>query len=145
MSRVLGGSWGGGARFLMSEVPLHPVGHVTTGFFCRKRELFVDNLLVRIHSIMAIISWTDLAPWDFAFPFPGSLTSTFLDSFVDLVQCGWRGDGGWRWYWVGGSWLQQIIFTPSHFLLCYEHSRSTAVLGFQLSKMMRSPPCSLPE
>jgi hypothetical protein len=25
-----------------------------------------------------IIKWTGLAPWKFEFPFPGSLTSTFL-------------------------------------------------------------------
>jgi len=26
-----------------------------------------------------IIRWTGLAPWEFDFPFPGSLTSTFLN------------------------------------------------------------------
>ena len=25
-----------------------------------------------------MMRWSDLAPWQFAFPFPGSLTSTFL-------------------------------------------------------------------
>ena len=25
-----------------------------------------------------MIRWTGLAPWEFVFPFPGSLTSTFL-------------------------------------------------------------------
>ena len=25
-----------------------------------------------------MIKWTGLAPWEFEFPFPGSLTSTFL-------------------------------------------------------------------
>ena len=25
-----------------------------------------------------MVRWTDLAPWEFEFPFPGSLTSTFL-------------------------------------------------------------------
>ena len=43
-----------------------------------KRELFIDNLLVRIHFIIEMIRWTSLAPWDFEFRFPGSLTSTFL-------------------------------------------------------------------
>ena len=38
----------------------------------------VDNLLVRIHFIIVLIRWTGLAPWDFEFPFPGSLTPTFL-------------------------------------------------------------------
>ena len=43
-----------------------------------ERELFIDNLLVRIHFIIVMIRWTGLAPWEFEFPFPGSLTSTFL-------------------------------------------------------------------
>ena len=44
----------------------------------REREFFIDNLLVRIHFINEMIWWTGLAPWEFEFPFPGSLTSTFL-------------------------------------------------------------------
>ena len=44
----------------------------------REREFFFDNLLVRIHLITEMIWWTGLAPWVFEFPFPGSLTSTFL-------------------------------------------------------------------
>jgi len=43
-----------------------------------ERELFIYNLLFRIHFIIVLIRWTGLAPWDFGFPFPGSLTSTFL-------------------------------------------------------------------
>ena len=43
-----------------------------------EREFFVDNLLVRIHFIIVMIRWTGLAPLEFEFPFPGSLTSTFL-------------------------------------------------------------------
>ena len=43
------------------------------------REFLIDNLLVRIHSIILMIRWTGLAPWRFEFPFPGSLTSTFLN------------------------------------------------------------------
>ena len=35
-------------------------------------ELFIDNLLVRIHLIIEMIRWTGLAPWEFGFPFPGS-------------------------------------------------------------------------
>ena len=46
----------------------------------REREFFIDNLLVRIHLIIVMIRWTGLAPWEFEFPFPGSLTSTFLGS-----------------------------------------------------------------
>ena len=33
---------------------------------------------VRIHFIIVMIRWTGLAPWEFEFLFPGSLTSTFL-------------------------------------------------------------------
>ena len=40
------------------------------------REFCIDNLLVRIHRCC---SWTGLAPWEFEFPFAGSLISTFLD------------------------------------------------------------------
>jgi len=43
----------------------------------REREFFVDNLLVRIHFIIVMIRWTGVAPREFEFPFPGSLTSTF--------------------------------------------------------------------
>jgi len=42
-----------------------------------ERGFFIDNLLVRIHFIIVMISWTGLAPWEFELPFPGSLTSTF--------------------------------------------------------------------
>ena len=42
------------------------------------REFFIDNLLVRVHLIIVMIRWTGLAPWEFEFPCPGSLTSTFL-------------------------------------------------------------------
>jgi len=45
---------------------------------CLEREFFIDNLLVPIHFIIVIIRWTGLEPWEFEFPFPGSLTSTFL-------------------------------------------------------------------
>ena len=44
--------------------------------------MFIDNLLVRIHFIIVMIRWTGLAPWEFEFPFPGSLTSTFLVGHV---------------------------------------------------------------
>ena len=43
-----------------------------------EREFFIDNLLVRIHFIIEMIWWTGLAPWEFTFPFPSSLISTFL-------------------------------------------------------------------
>jgi len=44
-----------------------------------EREFVIDNLLVRIHCIIVMIRWTGLAPWEFEFPFPGSLTYTFLE------------------------------------------------------------------
>ena len=44
-------------------------------------EFFIGNLLVRIHFLIVMIRWTGLAPWEFEFPFPGSLTSTFLVEF----------------------------------------------------------------
>ena len=34
-----------------------------------ERELLIDNILVRIHCIIEMIRWTDLAPWKFEFPF----------------------------------------------------------------------------
>ena len=43
-----------------------------------EREFFIDNLLVLIHLVIVMIRWTGLAPWEFEFPFPGSLISTFL-------------------------------------------------------------------
>jgi len=42
------------------------------------RELFIANLLIRVHFIIVMIRWTGLAPWEPAFHFPGSLTSTVL-------------------------------------------------------------------
>jgi len=45
-----------------------------------------------MHYIIVMISWTGLAPWEFEFPFPGSLTSTFLTQSV--CQIG-KGDDNW--------------------------------------------------
>ena len=44
----------------------------------------LKQLLVRIHFITVMIRWTGLAPWEFEFPSPGSLTSTFLTLVVNL-------------------------------------------------------------
>ena len=52
------------------------------GRLLSEREFLIDNLLVRIHCIIVIIRWTGLAPWEFEFSFPGSLTSTFLERQV---------------------------------------------------------------
>ena len=41
----------------------------------QEREFFIDNLLVRIHFIIAMVKWTGLAPRELEFPFPGSLIS----------------------------------------------------------------------
>ena len=49
---------------------------------CAEREFFIDNLLVRIRFIIVMIRWTGLAPREFEFPFPGSLTATFLHRCV---------------------------------------------------------------
>ena len=45
-----------------------------------ERDFFIDNLLIRIHFSIVMIRWTGLAPWVYEFPFPGSLTSTFLNT-----------------------------------------------------------------
>ena len=44
----------------------------------QEREFFIDNLLVRIHFIIVMTRWTGLTPWEFEFPFQGSLPS-FLE------------------------------------------------------------------
>ena len=40
-----------------------------------------------------MIRWTGLAPWEFEFPFPGSLTSTFLVG-EDLLRGAFRASRG---------------------------------------------------
>ena len=40
---------------------------VSTAWSCREREIFIDNLLVRVHLIIEM-SLVDLAPWEFEFP-----------------------------------------------------------------------------
>jgi len=56
--------------------------HFSPRLSSTSREFFIDNLLVRIHLIIVMIRWTGLAPWGFEFPFPGSLTSAFLQGAV---------------------------------------------------------------
>ena len=56
-----------------------------------ERDFFIDNLPVRIHFIIVMIRWTGLAPWEFEFPFPGSLTSTFLERLAHLHLQRFRG------------------------------------------------------
>ena len=77
-----------------------------------EREFFIDNLLVRIYFIIAMIRWTGLAPWEFEFPFLGSLISTFLvppshlrSRFsVTVLRILYRGStiSGDPWYKSGG-------------------------------------------
>jgi len=57
-------------------------------FWVGEREFFIDNLLVRIHFMIVMIRWTGLALWEFEFPFPGSLTSTFLwvGDFIGMCE-----------------------------------------------------------
>ena len=38
-----------------------------------ERDFFIDNLLVRNHSIIEIMRWTGLAPWELKFRFPVAL------------------------------------------------------------------------
>jgi hypothetical protein len=47
-------------------------------------EIFIDNLLVRIHFTVVMMRWTGLAPWKFEFPFSGSLTSRLSDLVLHL-------------------------------------------------------------
>ena len=63
------GAWRG---LTLGEVPSSPAQG--------ERERVVDNPLVRIHFIIVMIWWTGLAPWEFEYPFPGSLICTFLES-----------------------------------------------------------------
>ena len=60
-----------------------------SGSTLRKREFFIDNLLVRIHFIIEMIRWTGLAPWEHEFPFPGSLASTFQVTLQQTVRLWW--------------------------------------------------------
>jgi len=70
------GFWSEGAeRFTFPAILDLPAN---TKVSSEQREFFIDNPLVRIHFIIVLIRWTGLAPWEFEFPFPGSLTSTFL-------------------------------------------------------------------
>ena len=46
----------------------------------------LDNLLIRIYFVIVIISCTGLAPRAFEFPFPGSLTSSYLSADAEDVD-----------------------------------------------------------
>ena len=51
----------------------------------RERKFCIENLLVRVHFIIEMIRWTGLAPWEFEFPLPGSLISTFRTPNQSLI------------------------------------------------------------
>ena len=72
-----------------------------------KREFFIDNVLVRIHFIIEMIWWTDLAPWEFESFFSGSLVSAFRRSNVTCktVKARFWPRGGWR----GGECLLRLV------------------------------------
>ena len=53
-----------------------------------EREFLIDNLLVRIHSIIVMIRWTGLASWEFESLFAGGLTSSFLEKSRSILHSG---------------------------------------------------------
>ena len=63
--------WGGETR--RSRATTH---HLLV--LVRERKFIIDNLLVRIHFSIEMIRRTGLVPWEFEFPFPGSLAPTFI-------------------------------------------------------------------
>ena len=69
-----------GTSLIRNSAPVGPYGAK------RERNFFIDNLLVQIHLIIVMIRWTGLAPWGTEFPFPGSLTSTFLTGARSALQ-----------------------------------------------------------
>ena len=66
-------SWAGPGRLEINQSIKLPRA-LTTPSRRRQRE----KNSVRNHFIIVMIRWTGLAPWEFEFPFPGSLTSIFL-------------------------------------------------------------------
>jgi len=52
-----------------------------------EKEFFIDNRLVRNHLILMMIRWTGLAPWEFEFPFPDGLASSFLRKHAFPKAC----------------------------------------------------------
>ena len=56
----------------------YPYTYADLQRFLAGTQRVIDNLLVRIHFTIVMIRWTGLAPWELEFPFPGSLTATFL-------------------------------------------------------------------
>ena len=67
----------------------------------------MDNLLVRIHFIIVMMRWTGLAPRKFEFPFPDSLTSTFLVR-LKQKQCEARHPGVHSIFWLPASATSEL-------------------------------------
>ena len=63
----------------------------TQSFGGQKREFFIDNLLVRIHSTIVMIGWTGLAPWEFEFPFRRTLLAHSAQTLHTLSALPRRG------------------------------------------------------
>ena len=49
-------------RFLISEVPLYPLGVLGLVPGLPKERVLIDNLLVRIHFNIEMVRWTGLVP-----------------------------------------------------------------------------------
>jgi len=58
------------------------------GNIAERGEALIHNLVVRIHSIIEVILWTGLAPWEFEFPFPGSFFATLQPTWGCPVRDG---------------------------------------------------------
>ena len=111
--------------------PLHcthtnPQYSCTVAFRCYERAFFFDNLLVRIHCIIDTLRWTGLAPWEFEFLFPASLTSAFLIPLTHMnkydvtyetrlcAKVALCGSAGFSWVW-GSSWTNPNGGIPNVF------------------------------
>ena len=70
---------------------LHPKTQGSSSSRTAERDVFMGNLLVRVHFIVEMIWWTGLAPREFEFPVPGSLISTFLVLSLLLPSCATAG------------------------------------------------------
>ena len=51
-----------------------------------EREFFNDNLLVRIHVIVAMIRWTGLAPWEAPGPTPPETPASDVYRGTSLIR-----------------------------------------------------------
>ena len=67
----------GAAQGLRGDCRCQQILHRCFNTNSRERAFFVDNLLVQIRCIIELIWWTGLAPWEYEFPFLGSLISSF--------------------------------------------------------------------